>query len=650
MFRPAQSACVLSFDNFELDLRAGELRKGGVKLRLQGQPIQVLAALLNRSGELVTRDELRAQVWSGDTFVDFDHSLHNAIARIREVLGDSAGTPRYIETLPRRGYRFIGKVERLVPEQLPISEQAKENVEASPHAWGSHARAAVAITFFTLVALGFALWLVPTLSHTNNAGLPLRSIAVLPLDNLSGDPTQDYFVDGMTEELITDLAKVSALRVTSRTSAMRYKGTKKSLPEIARELNVDGVVEGSVMRSGDRVRVTAQLLNGPKDQHLWAETYERSLGDVLSMQSEVAQTIAQRVQAQMTPQQQARLRAARSVNPEALEAYLRGRYYLTTEFTKGEELQKGRRYFEDAIAKDPSFAAAYSGLADSYAYLAFFRQLPPDTAFRLAKEAVRKALELDDSIGEAHDTLAMLHWRYEWDDAAAEREFDRAIALAPSYSCAHEDRSEYLSMHGRRAEALAELAKSIELDPSPSSELTEAGTYYQLRDYLQLADAARRGVASNPGEWLEHYYLGIGYEGTGKRLEAISEYQRAIEISGGDQDAMAALAHAYAVMGKKSEALKILDELQKRSDHLYVSPYLIATIYAGLGEKNRAFEFLEKAYAEKSLDMSWHLKADPRIDNLRADPRFLILSRRLGMPGQPARPAGENQLAEKRPS
>ena len=236
MFRPAQSACVLSFDNFELDLRAGELRKGGVKLRLQGQPIQVLAALLNRSGELVTRDELRAQVWSGDTFVDFDHSLHNAIARIREVLGDSAGTPRYIETLPRRGYRFIGKVERLVPEQLPISEQAKENVEASPHAWGSHARAAVAITFFTLVALGFALWLVPTLSHTNNAGLPLRSIAVLPLDNLSGDPTQDYFVDGMTEELITDLAKVSALRVTSRTSAMRYKGTKKSLPEIAREL------------------------------------------------------------------------------------------------------------------------------------------------------------------------------------------------------------------------------------------------------------------------------------------------------------------------------------------------------------------------------------------------------------------------------
>jgi TolB-like protein/Flp pilus assembly protein TadD len=481
-----------------------------------------------------------------------------------------------------------------------------------------------------IVLLGFALWLVPTLSRPKSAGPSLHSIAVLPLDNLSGDSSQDYFVDGMTEELITDLAKVSALRVTSRTSVMRYKGTKKSLPEIARELNVDGVVEGSVTRSGNRVRVRAQLLNAVKDQHLWAETYERDLGDVLSLQSEVARAIAQQVRAQVTPEHEARLRlAARPVNPQAFEAYLRGRYYLTTEFTRGQELQKAKRYFEEAIAKDPNFGLAYSGLADSYVYLAFFRQLPPEVAYRSAKEAVHKALELDDSIGEAHDTLAMLRWRYEWDSQAAEREFDQAIALAPSYSCAHEDHSEFLGMHGRRSEALAELAKSIEMDPSPSSALTEAGTYYLMRDYEHLVEAARRGVISNPTEWLEHYYLGIGYEGTGKGLEAISEYQQAVEISGGDQDATAALAHAYAGIGKKSETRKILSDLERKSARSYVSPYLIATVYASLDEKDKAFEYLEKACREKSLDLSWHWNADARLDNLRSDPRFEALARRM---------------------
>jgi TolB-like protein/DNA-binding winged helix-turn-helix (wHTH) protein len=626
----------LRFDGFELDFRSGELRKSGVKLRLQGQPIQVLAVLLKRSGELVTRDELRQEVWPEDTFVDFDHSLHNAIARIREALGDSAATPRYIETLPRRGYRFIAPVNEVhgnlpvVPMRDQSPDGPKEVERGAPPALRSSARAAIAVVFLMIVLLGFALWLVPTLSRPKSAGPSLHSIAVLPLDNLSGDSSQDYFVDGMTEELITDLAKVSALRVTSRTSVMRYKGTKKSLPEIARELNVDGVVEGSVTRSGNRVRVRAQLLNAVKDQHLWAETYERDLGDVLSLQSEVARAIAQQVRAQVTPEHEARLRlAARPVNPQAFEAYLRGRYYLTTEFTRGQELQKAKRYFEEAIAKDPNFGLAYSGLADSYVYLAFFRQLPPEVAYRSAKEAVHKALELDDSIGEAHDTLAMLRWRYEWDSQAAEREFDQAIALAPSYSCAHEDHSEFLGMHGRRSEALAELAKSIEMDPSPSSALTEAGTYYLMRDYEHLVEAARRGVISNPTEWLEHYYLGIGYEGTGKGLEAISEYQQAVEISGGDQDATAALAHAYAGIGKKSETRKILSDLERKSARSYVSPYLIATVYASLDEKDKAFEYLEKACREKSLDLSWHWNADARLDNLRSDPRFEALARRM---------------------
>src|SRR5579864_6486044 len=316
----APAGSVLRFDIFQLDLRASELRKHGVKLRLQGQPLQVLATLLKHSGDLVTREELRDQIWPADTFVDFDHSLHNAIARIREALGDSAQSPQYIETLPRRGYRFIGQVEEVAAEP---GDEDEQNTSLAP----KQRTKVLAILTAAALTLALALWTVPMFSHGTGTHSAIRSIAVLPLQNLSGDASQEFFVDGMTEELITDLAKLSSLRVTSRTSVMRYKGTKKGLPEIARDLNVDGIVEGSVMRSGNRVRVTAQLLNAPKDQHLLAESYERDLGDVLSLQSEVARAIAERVRAQITPEQQAKLRSPRPVNPEAYDAYLRGRYY-----------------------------------------------------------------------------------------------------------------------------------------------------------------------------------------------------------------------------------------------------------------------------------------------------------------------------------
>jgi len=628
----APATCVLRFDTFELDLRAGELRKRGVKLRLQGQPVQLLAILLQSPGHLVTREELRSQLWPADTFVDFDHSLHNAIGRIREVLGDSTVIPRYIETLPRRGYRFIAPVEEV--QALRSSEangnKTREAVAVAPQ---SKTRASLALTLLVLAASGSAFWLVRAVSRPTSAAPRLRSIAVLPLENLSGDPSQEYFADGMTEQLITDLAKVGSLRVISRTSVMRYKGTKKGLPEIARELNVDGIVEGSVMRSGNRVRITAQLLHAPTDKHLWAEAYERDLGDVIGLQNEVAQAIAQQVRAQLTPQQQARLRSARLVNPEAYEAYLKGRYYLSNQFTMVKPLNMAKGYFEESIRKDPGFALAYSGLADSYVYLAFYGHgQSPDRAYSSAKEALHKALELDDSIGETHDTLGLLSWRFEWNWDAAEREFNHAIALAPSYSCAHEDRAVYLSFIGRRADALAEIAQSNELDPGPSSAMTESAAYYQLRDYQSLVEASRRGMVSSPNEWTEHYNLGVGYEGTGKLLEAISEYQKAIEISNGDHDATASLAHAFAAIGRRAEAEKILHDFERKSKSGYVSPYMIATIYAGLGERDKAFEFLERAYQERSLDISWHLKADLRIDNLRSDPRFQDLVRRVGYP------------------
>jgi TolB-like protein/DNA-binding winged helix-turn-helix (wHTH) protein/Flp pilus assembly protein TadD len=626
---------VLRFDNFELDLRAAELRKNGVKLRLQGQPIQVLAKLLNCAGDLVTREELRAQIWPAETFVDFDHGLHNAISRIREVLGDSAETPRFIETLPRRGYRFIGSVEKdaVVEPSLPARNEAASEVPVAAVRTRVSAtpRTTLIAALLAIVVIAAALVVAPALSHRPPAVPLVRSIAVLPLDNFSGDPAQEYFVDGMTDELITDLAKIGALRVISRTSVMRYKGTKKGLPEIARELNVDGIIEGSVVRSGQRVRITAQLLYGPTDRHLWAETYERDLGDVLSLQSEVAQAIAQQVRAQVTPQQRANLRSARPVNPEAYDSYLRGRYYLSNQFTAAQPLNVAKGYFEQALRKDPEFALAYSGLADSHVYLAFFGKGAPSSSFRSAEEALQHALTLDDRIGEAHDTQGVLDWRYNWNWDAAEREFNQALILSPSYSCAHEDRAEYLAFRGRRGEAKAEMTKVLEFDQGVSSSLTEEGVDYLLRDFEGLVEASRRGVASNPNEWVEHYYLGVGYEGTGKRLDAISEYQKAVKMSDGDRNATAALASAYAGVGRTAETRKILRDFEQESESTYISPYLIATLHAGLGEKDKAFESLEKAYQEKSADLSWHLKADLRLDNLRTDPRYQDLLHRVGV-------------------
>jgi len=620
----------LCFDVFELDTRAGELRKHGVKLRLQGQPLQVLATLLNRAGDVVTRDELRAEIWTDDTFVDFDHSLHNAVARVREVIGDSVDTPRYIETLPRRGYRFIAPVTRVEIHPVGPALQSESSIKAPDGVRPSRLRVALAFTLVGFVALGSALWLLRMASNRTAAAPRLRSIAVLPLLNLSGDPSEEFFVDGVTEQLITDLAKVGSLRVISRTSVMRYKGSRKGLPEIARELNVDAIVEGSVIRSGQRVRVTAQLVQAPTDQHLWAETYDRDLGDILKLQGEVADVIAGQVRAHLTPTEQALILRARAVNPDAYDAYLKGRLYFVNEYTKPDSLKKAQRFFEESIQKDPNFALAYTGLADTYVYLAFAGALQKDQAYRSAKEALARALELDDSIGEAYDTLGLLSFEFDWDWNAADREFNHAIALAPSYSCAHEDRAIFLSFIGRRAEALAELIKINQLDYGFSAGHTESATYYELQDYPNLIESSRRGLLFDPNDWFQHFNLGVGYEGTGKLQEAISEYQKAMEISGNSQSAVA-LAHAYSATGKKAEAEKILHNLERKLRETSASPYTMATIYAGLGENDKAFEFLEKAYSQKSLDIPWSLKSDLVLNGLRLDPRFQSLLRRIGL-------------------
>lgn len=628
---PQATSSLLRFDVFELDTRTLELRKRGTKVRLQGQPLLVLAELLEHPGELVTREELRAQIWPADTFVDFDHSLHNAIARLRDALGDSTEKPRYIETLPRRGYRFIARVEKVsVPEAQPSrpSQPAGELVELRPQ---TGSRSVWTFVLSAILILAVALGVLLAAAHRTSAASPIRSIAVLPLDNFSGDASQDYFAEGMTDELITDLAKVGTLRVTSRTSVMGYKGTKKSLPEIARELNVDGIVEGSVTRSGQRVRITAQLLQGSTDEHLWAETYDRDLGDALKLQGELADAIAQQVRAQLTPSQHAQIREARAVDPAAHDAYLKGRLIFTNEFTNPDSLRKAQHYFQESLQKDPDFALAYTGLADTYVYLAYAGALQRDQAYALAKEALAKAGQLDDNIGEAHDTLGLLSSDFDWDWNTAEREFDRSIALAPSYSCAHEDRAIFLARTGRRAEALAEIAKIDQLDYGFSAALSESETYYELRDYPGLIEASKRALLLDPKDWFQRYRLGIGYEGTGKLHEAISEYQKAVEMSGGDQDVLASLAHAYAAIGRQAEAETIFRNLERKSHQVYVPPYLIATVYAGLNNRDKAFEFLERAYRARALELPSSLKADPRLDSLRADARFQNLLNRVGL-------------------
>lgn len=628
------TARVLRFDSFELDLDTSELSKSGVRLRLQGQPIQVLAILLQSPGRLVTREELRAQLWLSDTFVDFDHSLNNAILRIREVLGDSAGTPRYIETLPRRGYRFIGHVEDLVtkaPESLP---QPNPPATSAPVRAGGVRRILVPSillpALLILAAVG-VLWLAPLLHRASAA--PIHSVAVLPFDNLSGDASQGYLADGMTDQLITDLVQIGSLRVISRTTMMHYRNAKKTLPEIARELNVDSIVEGSLTRSGDRVRVTAQLLRANTDEHIWADSYERNVGDILRLQSDVAQAIAQHVRADLTPRQIAHLRFAPTVDSAAYEDYLRGRYLFTNYYFSGPQMKTAQNYFQESIRKDPNFAPAYAGLADSYLYLSFDRELSPESAYGPAQQALTRALQLDPDVGEAHDALAVMRWRYEWDWAGAEREFRDTIALAPSYDCAHEDHAGFLSFTGHRAEALAEIIKSHELNPDFNLDEAESALYYQLRDYKALVESGLRSVVSDPKGWVSHYDLGGGYEGSGQLAQAIPEYQKAVQLSGGDQDATAALAHVYAVSDKKSQAKDILRDMLSRSKTSYISPYMIATIYAGLGDKDQAFMFLEKAYKEKSPDISWSFKSDLRLDNLRSDPRFLSLLQRIQFPG-----------------
>ena len=449
----------IRFGVFEIDVRSGELRKQGRKIRLEGQPVNILICLLENPGELVTREELHRRLWPADTYVNFEHGLNAAVKRLRRALNDSADNPRFVETLPRRGYRFLAPVRADPGEDIRIVEEIppakSDSASEEPPAGEKHHRVPPQ-WLLDWKKLGIALLLVFAiltawmLRPTNSRPPVIRSLAVLPLENLSHDPAQEYFADGMTDELITELGQISGLRVISRTSVMTYKGVRKSLPQIARELNVETVVEGTVLRSGDQVRITAQLIQAAADKQLWAQSYEGDVHQTLALQRQVGRAIAEEIHIELTSREREVLKSVKAVNPDAYEAYLKGRYFWNKR--TGDGLKKAIDYFSQAIEKDPGYAQAYAGLADSYALMGDWEYgvLPPTEAFPKAKAAAAKALTLDNTLGEAHTSLAFVLDLFDWDWGAAEREYAQAVELSPSYATAHQWYTWHLIVLGRK--------------------------------------------------------------------------------------------------------------------------------------------------------------------------------------------------------
>ena len=458
---------------------------------------------------------------------------------------------------------------------------------------------------------------------------PIESLAVLPLQNLSGDPEQEYFVDGMTEELIADLGQVSSLHVISRTSVMLYKGTKKSLPQIARELQVDGVVEGSVIRVGNRVRITAQLIRAPTDVHLWAKSYERDLGDALALQDEVARAIADEIRVKVTPEQQSRLSSSRHVNPEAHDAYLRGLFYWNKRGRA--DLEKAIGYFNQAIILDPNYALPYAGIAQSYIPLTYFGYVRGDDVRSMVATALTRALELDDSLAEAHTALGSAKHFYEYDWAGAEREFRRAIELNPNYATAHQWYAQMLGCEGRGEEALAEHKHALALDPFSLIIISGTGhRFYRLRRYDEAVEALKNAVEMDDNFASTHWNLGLVYAQQKDFPAAIKELQKADALLQSNALTLGALGYTYAASGDTIRAGTVLLRLENQAKHQYVDPEAYALVYVGLGNKDRAFQWLNRAIDDRQGWVTF-IKAEPLLDNLRSDPRFDDLLRRMNL-------------------
>jgi TolB-like protein/DNA-binding winged helix-turn-helix (wHTH) protein/Tfp pilus assembly protein PilF len=634
---------IVRFGTYEVSLQSGEVRKAGLRIRVQHQPMKLLEMLLEHPGEVVTREELRSRVWPSESFGDFDQALNIAIGKLRSALGDSAENPRFIETLPKRGYRFIADVsvvdtdarqkrQEPVAGDLPATDPGNKiqgiGLAAAQHRLWPTRWVIGALALVIIISLSIlSVW---RFRSRPPAPSDIRSIAVLPLDNLSGDASQNYFADGMTDELITDLAQISALRVISRTSVMVYKGARKPLPQIARELNVDAVVEGTVLHSGDRVRITAQLIEASTDKHLWSQSYEGELRDTLALQNRVASAIADQIRINLTPREQAELRSAKAVNPEAYQSYLKGRYFWNKR--TADSLKAALAYFNQAIEEDPKYAQAYSGLADTYALLGDWQYgvMSFKEALPKAKATAIKALELDSSLSEAHTSLGYSLRAFDWDFDSAGKEFQRAIELNPGYATAHHWNAMNLGLLGRPKEALVEMRKAENLDPLSLIINADLAEFLLLtHSYDESVKQGRKIIEMDSTFAIGHKQLGDAYLLKQMDQEAVAELQVAVRLSGGSPICVADLARAYVASGQKNEAMKLLSDLKKSSNPSFTNAPHIAMIYASMGDNDEAMHWLERAYEER-FNPSILLRSG--FDPLRSDPRFEELRRRIGLP------------------
>ena len=628
---------VVQFGIFDLDLGMHELRRDGVRVKLQDQPFQILVFLIERGGVAVTREELRQKLWPSDTFVDFDHGLNTAVKKLREALDDSADNPRFVQTIPRLGYRFIAPTAHSGRSQMagPLlkvdspAKTASQKVTSARHAlWGRLSWIIPAAVAILVIAAYFLRQRLERPTSSQNERIML---AVLPFENLGQDPNQEYFSDGLTEETITDLGQMNSNRlgVIARTSAMTYKGKSLSIAQIGRELGVDYILEGSVRKEGDRLRINAQLIRVNDQTQIWAHSYESPLRDILAVQGRIGQALSDAVRLELSPAQKAHLTNTPDLNLEAFDAYLRGRYFLNE--LKPPSIRKGIEYFEEAIHIDPRDALPYAGLAYAYAMLPITTDVPSGDSFHRAKAAAAQSVSLDNTLAEAHVALCAVDFWYEWDWPRAEEECRKAIALNPNYALAHMRYAHVLSNEGRHAEAFQEIERARLLDPSSHITNTNKGFFlYQARQYDLGVEQLRKALEFDPSFWVAHVDLCKAYEQVRMYDSGLSECRKAWELSSGNTEAISLKAHILAAQGKVPEARKELQYLKRLAGTKYVPPYNVALIYAGLGEKDPSLEWLEKAYQEHDVHLVF-LLVDAKWDALRGEPRFQNLLHRMGL-------------------
>ena len=623
----------IRFGVFEVDLQASELRKQGIKVKLQQQPFELLAMLLEHPGEVVTREEIQKRLWPADTFVDFDRGLNRATNRLRESLGDDAESPRFIETLPRRGYRFIAPVTKWdesghVAEQLPPqADTAPTN--GSPYSPG-YDRVRLRIGFVTALVAIALLTVAAWFAFFRPRHGAIESVAVLPFSNGSSDSNAEYLSDGITESLINNLSQLPNLRVMARSTVFRYKANDADPQKIGNDLHVQAVLSGRLLQQGNVLIIQAELMDVKTGVQLWGGQFNRSAEDVLALQDDLSREIAEKLRVKLTGEQKQRLARRNTEDAEAYRFYLKGRYYWNKRSPGG--MQKAANYFQQAIDRDPSYALAYAGLADTYVYLSFFNMVPPRDAMPRAKAAAAKALEIDDHLAEAHVSLGYISYAYDWDWPAAGRHFDQALALDPAYTRAHIFYPFYLSSRGQSQEAVTVAKSALDLDPaSPSLSHSLAVQFYLTRQFDQAIEQCRKTLEMDPNFAVAYAVLGQTYLAKGMNSEAAPVLEKYSALSQGSVDSLALLGYSQARRRKKSQALRTIDELKETSKNSFVPAFYFALVYAALEDKDQAFMWLEKGYDERFARFAY-LKLEALWDPLRSDERFRDLVRRVGIP------------------